>query len=306
MKMSIKNGKQIELIYRFMQVKGVGPVQVNRLLSSLMGEINVSELEGNIIGALNNSQRNEFYNNDYSLNYILNKDNVGFLSILSEDYPVDLKQYLSIRTPPVLSYIGNINLLKKKKVGIGGARNVSDRGKSITIDCVSQLAQSDICIISGYANGVDQIAHYNAISQGSSTIIILPEGINGFRVKKELESIWDWNKILVLREFIPADKWSIGRAMMRNNTIIGLSDVMIIVEAGETGGSFDAGLRSIKNGKYVFVPRYVTPPDSAIGNNLLIDKGAFPILMKKNTQRANLNRMFEILGKQNKYSLFSM
>lgn len=299
----MNNIRQIELIYQLTQVKGIGSVQINRFLLSLREEIDNSELEENMINFLSYSQKNQFLKSDFSLDY---KENVGFISILNEHYPKDLKLHLSTRTPPVLSYIGNINLLKKKRVGISGSRKVSSKGISIAADCVSQLAQRDICIISGYATGVDQIAHYTAITEGASTIIILPEGINSFRIKKELESIWDWSKILVLSEFIPSDKWSVGRAMLRNNTIIGLSDIMIIVEAGEIGGSFDAGLSSIKKGKYVFVPRYVTPPESALGNDLLINKGAFPILMKKDTQKANLNKVFEILEEQDKYSLFSM
>lgn len=59
---------------------------------------------------------------------------------------------------------------------------------------------------------------------GASTIIVLPEGIESFRIKKELEDIWDWNRILVLSEFMHHDKWTAGRAMLPNNTIIGLSE----------------------------------------------------------------------------------
>lgn len=36
-----------------------------------------------------------------------------------------------------------------------------------------------------------------------------------------------------------------SRVMQRNNTIIGLSDIMVVVEAGETGGSLDAGNKTL-------------------------------------------------------------
>ena len=133
---------------------------------------------------------------------------------------------------------------------------------------------------------------------------MLPEGIESFRIKKEFKDIWDWDRILVLSEFMPDDKWTASRAMLRNNTIIGLSDIVVVVEAGETGGSLDAGLKTIERGKYLFVPQYGVVPDSALGNNLLINRGAFPIKMKQETGRANLSKIFELLGISNKYSLF--
>lgn len=73
----------------------------------------------------------------------------------------------------------------------------------------------------------------------------MPEGINNFKIKQELKDILDWTRILVISKSFPSEKWMAGRAMQRNNTIIGLSDIMIVVEAGETGGSFEAGLKTI-------------------------------------------------------------
>ena len=166
------------------------------------------------------------------------------------------------------------------------------------------MSEKDVCIVSGYAAGVDQTAHYTAIEQGASTIIVLSEGIESFRIKKELKDIWDWSRVLVLSEFMPNDKWTAGRAMLRNNTIIGLSDIVVVVEAGETGGSLDAGLKTLEKGKYLFTPYYGIVPDSALGNNVLINKGAFPIKMKQETGRANLSKMFELLRESNRYSLF--
>ena len=58
--------------------------------------------------------------------------------------------------------------------------------------------------------------------------------------------------MLVISEYQPADKWSVSRAMTRNNTIIGLSDSMVVVEAGLTGGSMDAGLRTLEDSKPLF------------------------------------------------------
>lgn len=302
--MITSNFEKIEVIYRFMKVKGIGTVQTNKLLLSIKGRQSSIEIEQQIRMALNDSQKNDFDNESIVIDNSKSKFPIDFVSLLDNNYPDDLKRYLSTNTPSVLSYIGNLNLLNKKKVGFSGSRKVSDKGIAITKDCVEQLSEKDICIVSGYAAGVDHIAHYTAIEQGASTIIVLPEGIESFRIKKEFKNIWDWDRVLVLSEFMPDDKWTASRAMLRNNTIIGLSDIVVVVEAGETGGSLDAGLKTIERGKYLFVPQYGVVPDSALGNNMLINKGAFPIKMKQETGRANLSKMLELLGISNKYGLF--
>ena len=207
---------------------------------------------------------------------------------------------MSHTTPPVLSYIGNINLLSKRKVGFCGSRKVSVKGIAITEDCVEQLANRKICVVSGYAQGVDFVAHETALRNGASTIIVLPEGIECFKIKKELKNVWDWDRVLVISEFLPKDSWTIGRAMSRNSTITGLSEIFVVIEAGNTGGSLDAGLKILKKGiKPVFVPQYKVVPESAQGNDILINNGAIPIKMKQDTGRANLHQLFEILDDPN-------
>lgn len=300
----ITNIKVIELVYRLMSIRGIGVVQTNKFLLSLQQNSDHVRMEQQIRTFLNDVQRDGFDNADVQV-YTLNSPfDVKFISVLDIEYPGELKKCLSTNTPPVLSYIGNINLLNSKKVGFSGSRKVSDKGIAIACDCVEQLSEKDICIVSGYASGVDHIVQKAAMEQNLPTIIVLPEGIENFRIKQEFKEIWDWDKVLVLSEFMPNDKWMQGRAMTRNNTIVGLSDIMIVVEAGESGGSFDAGTRAIEKGKYLFVPQYNIAPTSALGNNILINKGAWSIKMNSQTGKANLSKIFSLLEMDNKYSLF--
>lgn len=299
----ILNSDTINVIFRLMRIKGIGSVQTNKFLLSIQNS-NVAEIELQIRKSLNSSQIKEFENDENITDGLCSKFPIHFISLLDESYPNDLKRLLKTSSPPVLSYIGNIDLLKKQKVAFSGSRKVSEKGINITKDCVEQLSKKGITIVSGYAAGVDHSAHYTALEQGGTTIIILPEGINNFKIKKELKYVWDWDRVLIISEFFPSDKWMASRAMQRNNTIIGLSDIVVVIEAGETGGSLDAGLRTMALGKYLFVPLYGIVPDSAIGNSSLIQKGAFSIKMEKDSQRANLTKLFELLKISNKYELF--
>ena len=92
--------------------------------------------------------------------------------------------------------------------------------------------------------------------------------------------------------------------MQRNKTLIGLSDISIVIEAGVKGGSFDAGMATLEQRKYLFVPQYSIPPESALGNKILIDKGAFPLKKNQFTNKVNLALLKNLLNDRNKYSLF--
>lgn len=298
------NQEIYDIIYRYLSVKGIGTVQTNKVLNTLSEPFEVYNLERQLKMSLDKVQIMEFEKKDTILSNINTIFDVKFLLMPDAHYPVELKKSLSTNTPPILSYIGNLNLLKKKKVGFSGSRKVSEKGITITQDCIEQLSKKDISIISGYAAGVDFEAHYNALANGGTTIIVLPEGINNFRIKKELKNIWDWDRVLVISEFKPNEPWMTNRAMQRNNTIIGLSDIMVVVEAGETGGSYDAGLKTLSFNKFLFVPQYADTPESAVGNSILIRKGGYPIKKSAETLKANLSKMFELLERSNKYDLF--
>ena len=283
--------KDVEAIYSFMKVKGIGVSRTNKELLSYSQQLGfMSNLEGWLVSVLSAEQKEEYYAN-YEIveDLVIKSLMVSFRTILDESYPMTLKELLKMNTPPVLSMVGNMDLLNNKKIGFSGSRKVSEKGIAVTRDCVEQLSNDrTVSIVSGYAQGVDREAHYCALKSGGSTIVVLPNGISSFYVRQDLKDVWDWNRVLVISEYLPNDKWSVGRAMNRNNTIIGLSDSMVVIEAGLTGGSLDAGLRTLADNKPLYVPIYSDYPESAQGNCLLLQKGANGIGRNRQTNRANV------------------
>jgi DNA processing protein len=286
----------VEVIYRLLAVKGMGTVKTNRMLFAVQNKVGTAdELETSIRLQLTVEQQREF-DNYYSLRD--RTPEVEYMAVPAPQYPKALIALLRQNTPTVLSCIGNLDLLHKLKVGFSGSRKASEKGLWITNDCATQLAERDICVVSGYASGVDMTAHRAALQHGGSTIIVLPEGIDAFYVKEDIHDDWDWNRVLVVSEFMPHENWMASRAMRRNNTIIALSDAMFVVEAGETGGSLDAGLKTINMGKSLFVTLYAQIPDSAKGNSILLSKGAQPMKKKRQTARVNIEALIGSLEKQ--------
>ena len=283
--------KDVQAIYSFMKIKGIGVARTNKELLSYSQQLDsMWELEDWLLSVLSVEQKAEYYSQYEHVEGLKIKSlNVLFNTVLDQSYPVMLKSLLKMNTPPVLSMVGNVGLLNNKKVGFCGSRKVSEKGIEVTRDCVEQLSrEKDLCIVSGYAQGVDKEAHYTALRAGGNTIIVLPNGINSFYVRQELKNVWDWNRVLVISEYLPEDKWSVSRAMNRNNTIIGLCNSMVVVEAGLTGGSMDAGLRTLEDRKPLFVPIYSDYPESALGNKVLLERGAKGIGRNRYSQRANV------------------
>jgi DNA processing protein len=208
-------------------------------------------------------------------------------------YPERIKLIMGSKAPPHLYMLGNIDILNMPGIGFCGSRKSSEKGLETAKDCAQQSVEHNIVVVSGNAAGVDFEAHFNSLKAGGKTILVLPEGINHFRIQRALKPVWNWKNVLVVSQFEPDDIWQSFRAMMRNQLIIALSRVMIVIEAGEKGGTLNAGIETLKSGLPLFVAEYQDMSVDAKGNKFLIDRGAHKLAKNRNTNRANLSRVIK-------------
>jgi DNA processing protein len=211
----------------------------------------------------------------------------------SEQFPPQLKGIPSLnRSSRPLYFAGNLSLLGFPAIGFCGSRKSSEKGMEAVRDCCEQAAQNGIVVVSGNAKGIDFSAHYTALASGGCTILVLPEGIQGFRVRKDLRSVWDWNRALIVSQFAPDAPWTVFHAMERNDLIIGLSRAMVVVEAGDTGGTLSAGKATLKAGKPLYVAVYENMPENAPGNDILLKIGGKRLSKSRASGRAKLAGLF--------------
>ena len=230
----------------------------------------------------------------------LNDNDIQSVIYDEDNYPKKLINALGDKAPVILFYRGNLTFFSYPSVGFCGSRNASQKGLETAKDCADQMAGAGANIISGYAHGVDLTTHVAALESGGVTTLVLAEGILHFKFKQELSNYSDSKKILIISEFLPGVPWSVRNAMQRNNTICGLADATVLIEAREKGGSFDAGKKCLSIGRPLFAPVYKGMPESASGNRILLEKGAEELMKSKETGRAKLTELRQILFENNK------
>lgn len=216
------------------------------------------------------------------------------INLNDPQYPERVKVILGPKAPEHLDMIGNLALLEMPGIGFCGSRKSSEKGLNTAKDCAEQAVQNNVSVISGNAAGVDFEAHFNSLKAGGKTILVLPEGINHFRIRKALDPVWDWERVLVISQFQPNEPWGTFRAMKRNQLIIALSRVIIAIEAGDTGGTLNTGQETLKFGLPLFVVHYQDMTvDVRSGNQILLAQGATKLSKSKATNRANLTKVLE-------------
>lgn len=297
----------INLILQFMQAKGAGEAALRRLLCYVL-EYGQDEAQSVCsseraleykIGLKPDVAKNIINTKSSALAFAdeLREHDVRIIWKGSLNYPERLGKILGTDAPPVLFIKGNESLLEAPGVGFCGSRKASDKGIAITYRCAMQLVMDGICVVSGYAHGVDMAAHKSAMHNDGVTIFVLAEGILRFQKKREIADLLSGTNHLVVSQFPPRLTWTATNAMKRNSTIIGLSDAMILVESGLTGGTFAAGEETLKRKRPLFVIDFAAPGPSAEANPYFIKNGGMPIRGNKEGI-PNLSNVKEVVKNQ--------
>lgn len=200
----------------------------------------------------------------------LQERGIGVTMFGDPDYP----ERLVIKgrpAAPILFLWGNRNLLYQPGVGMCGSRAVSDLGLKAANACGYAVSARGLVVVSGYARGVDTATHLAALRSGGSTVIVLAEGFDHFRIKKDFKQDFAPERALVVSQFSPSQPWGAYAAMDRNKIIYGLAEALVVIEAGEKGGTLAAGEGALGIGRPLFVLDF--GQETPIGNQKLLKAG---------------------------------
>ena len=212
--------------------------------------------------------------------------NYNFITIDDDMYPECLKE---ISNPPLkLYYKGNLDLLKEERlISVVGTRNPSSYGKLCCEYMVKKMSHANITIVSGFAKGIDSIAHKTSLLTDGKTIAVIASGLDivypasNLSLYREIEE-----KGLILSEYEAGVKPFKSNFPQRNRIIAGLSRGTIVVESKDRGGSLITADLALEFNRDVYaVPGDVFSEYSKGCNNLIRDARAKSL--------SNINELLE-------------
>jgi DNA processing protein len=179
--------------------------------------------------------------------------------------------------PPVLFFRGALTE-GARRVAIVGSRGATPSGRSIARDLACGLSRHGIEVVSGLARGIDGSAHEGALLGKGTTLAVLGSSVDIIYPGEHRGLAGDIEaKGAVISELPPCTPPAPGQFPRRNRIIVGLSEAVIVVEAGARSGASITARLALDEGRDVLaVPGRPGDP-LAFGPNQIIRDGGLLI-----------------------------
>ncbi len=254
----VSNKKQETLSDFFDDSKAVDDMVFGKEFEEVLSAEEVKKLRAGFdLQALNSSVEN------------IQRSGIKILTIFSEEYPQKL---IDLPDRPLILYCkGNLNLLKMRGIAMVGTRMPTNYGKIITEKFAKTIAENNFVVVSGLCYGVDTISHKATLSVGGKTIAVVGSGFNNiYPATNNALADEIAEKGLLMSEYPPsfqAKKYTFPR---RNRIIAGLSDGVLITEAGLKSGTVHTKEYALEYGRDLFaVPGNINSGKSELTNHMI-------------------------------------
>jgi DNA processing protein len=199
----------------------------------------------------------------------IEKNKIVCLFYLDKNYPVRLKQCHD--SPLMLYYKGTADLNAPKVVAMVGTRKATEYGRDVCRKMVEGLIENNVLIVSGLAYGIDTWSHKAALDNKLETVGVLGHGLDRiypFANRSLAEKMAETGGLLC--EYMSNTTPDRENFPMRNRIIAGMSDAVVVVEAGATGGALiTAEIANSYNRDVFAVPGRLGDPHSEGCNKLI-------------------------------------
>jgi len=259
------------------KVDGVGDIVGKKLLNSFGNASAVFKAKSSQLAAVdgigsvllkNLKDKNVFIKAERELEFI-RKNEIDVSFFQDESYPERLKHCFD--APILIFTAGNIDFKNKKIISIVGTRQVTSYGTDFCKKLIEDLAPLDPIIVSGFAYGVDIVAHQLAMDHNLQTIGVLAHGLNQIypRTHKKYMARMEENGGFIT-EFWSDSNPDKEKFVRRNRIVAGMTEATIVIESADKGGSLITANMANEYNRDVFaVPGRVTDKYSQGCNNLI-------------------------------------
>ena len=268
-----------ELFYTLalLKVEGIGDVVAKKLIKHCGSAAAVFQTSKKSLIAIEgigeylykNLQQKKIFNcAENELRFIEN-ESISYTTFEENSYPERLKHCAD--GPIILFQSGTIDLQNRKIINIVGTRQITSYGIDFTKKLISDLAPLNPVIVSGFAYGVDIVAHQAAIQNGLQTIGVLAHGLNQIYPKSHKKYVSQMEKNGgFMTEFWSTSNPERENFIKRNRIVAGMCEATIVIESAEKGGSLITASISNDYNRDVFaVPGRVSDKFSQGCNNLI-------------------------------------
>ncbi|CAI2766005.1 DNA-processing protein DprA [Flavobacterium collinsii] len=264
-------------VLALLKVEGVGDIMAKKLLNHYGSAEAVFKSKANQLTAIdgigsvllkNFKDKSVFEKANQEMEFM--KSNGVKMSFFKDDsYPERLKH--CIDSPVLIFSSGNINLKSKKIISIVGTRQITSYGTEFCRKLIEELAPLDPVIVSGFAYGVDIVAHQRAIDFNLQTIGVLAHGLNQIYPKSHKKYIAQIEENGgFMTEFWSTSNPDKENFVRRNRIVAGMTEATIVIESADRGGSLiTANLANDYNRDVFAVPGRVTDKYSQGCNDLI-------------------------------------
>jgi len=178
--------------------------------------------------------------------------------------------------PAVLFTRGDLASLDARRVGIIGTRSATQAGRSTAAKLSAELAEAGVVVLSGLARGIDASAHRGALSCPTATpVAVVGNGLDT-PYPKQNSDLWValGERGLLLSEWPVGTKPDPFRFPLRNRILAALTEVLVVVESRERGGSLITAREAISRSVEVMAVPGSVHSRASVGTNKLLADGA--------------------------------
>ncbi len=196
------------------------------------------------------------------LEEFINKYNIKWFTQADTDYHF---KFHSVKSKPqIMYYMGNLDVLNKKLLGVVWPRLPTEYGRTVTTQLLEHARNHELSTISGLADGIDSLCCEWSIQNNIPTIAVLWGWFQFFlKTKYRIIEKIIWHGWLVFSEFKIWYKPAPYTFPQRNRIIAGLSDLLFLPEAAESSGSLITVDFAIQSHKPIFAtPNSIFSPSS--------------------------------------------
>lgn len=203
------------------------------------------------------------------------ENNIRVITFEDEEYPNLLKE---ISNPPAVLYVkGDLKRCNlNRTLAVVGSRRATSNGKMSLEKIIKDLANTDLCIVSGLATGIDSTAHYCALQNNLKTIGVIASGFDFTypESNRELYKMISNEGGAILSEYYPTFEPLKFRFPERNRIVTGISYGTLVAEAAlKSGALISANLTLEQNRELMCIPGLITNPNTE-GIYKLLKNGA--------------------------------